>query len=161
MRVITKTHLSSPIFQPGTLQSSLERIVAQTAFDYERKVKEQMRAPKSGRTYRRGAITRAASSNLPKGLRTRTTEKGNVRAIVGYRLHRASAPGEAPAVDEGTLINSIVAKPDGLRATITVSAPQAEILEYKKDRPVFEPTLEEMRPGFIAACDEEVGRLCQ
>jgi hypothetical protein len=143
------------------LQSSLERIVAQTATDYERKVKEKMTAPKSGRTYRRGAITRAASSNLPKGLRTRTTEKGNVRAIVGYRLHRASAPGEAPAVDEGTLINSIVVKPDGLRATITVGAAHGEILEYKKDRPVFEPTLEEMREPFIQAIDAEVGNLCR
>jgi hypothetical protein len=161
MRVIARTELTSPILQPGNLKSGVERIVAQTATDYEREVKEQMRAPKHGRTYRRSRITRAASSSLPNGLRTRTTEKGNRRAIVGYKLHRASAPGEAPAVDKGLLINSIQAKPDGLIARVFVGEPYGAILEYRRDRPVFEPTLERMRPGFIAAINEEVSGQCQ
>jgi len=104
-----------------------------------------MRAPKHGRTYGRGKITRAPSSRLPKGLRTYETAKGNKRAIVGYKFHRASAPGEAGAIDTGSVINSIRTKPDGLRATITANR-IAAILEYKMNRPVFEPTLERIDP---------------
>lgn len=121
-----------------------------------------MLAPKHGRTYARGALTRAASKNTRAlGLRNRVTAKGNRRAIVGYRLHRASAPGEAPAVDQSVLVNSIQTKPEGTRAVIKVGAAYGEILEYKKDRAVFEPTLEEIRPGFIMGVDAEVARLCQ
>ncbi len=161
MRVFTKTEISSPILRPAALTSALVKLVAETALDYEGRVKEQMRAAKHGRTYRRGRITKAASKKLPKGLRTYQTAKGNTRAIVGYKLHRASAPGEAPAIDNSTLINSIRTKPQGTRATITVGARHGAILEYKKNRAVFEPTLEKMRPGFIAAVDAEVNRLCQ
>lgn len=161
MRVTARTELQSPILQPGSLRSAVERIVAQTTLDYEAAVKEQMRAPKHGRTYRRGRITRADSSKLPKGLKRYQTAKGNTRAIVGYKLHRASAAGEAPAVDTGNLINSIQGKPEGLIGRVVVGALYGAILEYKKNRSVFEPTLERMRPGFIAAIDEEVSRQCQ
>jgi hypothetical protein len=160
MRTRTTTELNSPILRPGVLRETLEQSVAKAAFETERKVKEKMQEPKHGRTYRRGRITRAASAKLPTGLRTYQTAKGNTRAIVGYKLHRASAPGEAPAVDQSILINSIQAKPEGLRGIIRVGASYAGILEYERDRPVFEPTLEEMRPGFIAEVDQAVGRLC-
>lgn len=162
MRVFTRTEIGSPILRPGELQSALEKIVAKTAYDYEKRVKEKMQSAKHGRTYARGAITRAASKNTrAMGLRNRITAKGNRRAIVGYKIHRASAPGEAPAVDQSILINSIQVKPEGTRATIKVGAAYGGILEYKKDRAVFEPTLEEMRPGFIAAVERTVGELCQ
>lgn len=160
MRVTARTELNSPILQPGSLRSGVARIVEQTTLDYERAVKEQMRAPKHGRTYRRGRITNADSAKLPKGLKRYQTAKGDTRVIVGYKLHRASAPGEAPAVDSGELINSIQPKVEGARGTIAVGAAYAGILEYQKDRPVFEPTLERMRTGFIAAIDEAVRQLC-
>lgn len=140
------------------LLSELQKLVSEAAFEIERTVKEAMQAPKHGRTYRRGRVTRAFSSNLPKGLRTYKTEKGNRRAIVGYKLHRASAPGEAPAVDTSSVINSILTVPDGLRATITANE-VAAILEEKMNRPAFGPAVEKMRPGFITKCDSAIRRL--
>lgn len=160
MRTRLTIHLDAPLLRPGALRLELERIVAKTAFDYEREVKEQMRAPKSGRTYRRGKITRAASARLPVGLRSYETAKGNKRVITGYKIHRASAAGEAPAVDLGGVINSIRTKPEGTNATI-IAGNVAAILEYQMNRPVFEPTLEKIRPGFNARIDEAVERLCQ
>lgn len=160
MRPTTTTQFTSLILRPGELRRALETLVAKTAFDYEREVKEQMRAPKHGRTYRRGRITKAASKKLPTGLRGFQTAKGNRRAVVGYKLHRASAPGEAPAVDQGILINSIRTKVEGTRAVLRVGARYAYLLELK-ERAVFEPTLERMRPGFLRAVDAEIGRLCQ
>jgi hypothetical protein len=161
MRVSTKTEIRSPVLQPAALKSAVEKLVERTAFDYERQVKEQMRQPKHGRVYRRGRITKAASPKLPAGLRTYQTAKGKRRAVVGYKIHRASAPGEAPATDSSILINSIKVKPEGTRAVITVGAPYGGVLEYKKDRAVFEPTLERMRPGFLRDVNQEVNRLCQ
>lgn len=119
-----------------------------------------MRAAKSGRTYRRSAITRAPGPDLPSGLRTRTGPTGKRRVITGYNFHRASAPGEAPAVDLGILINSILVQPMiGLRIVIDVLAGYAAAVEAA--RPVFEPTIREQEPGFVRAVDEEVARLCQ
>jgi hypothetical protein len=159
MKVIRQTKLHSPILRPGVLRSELEKLVAEAAFDVERTVKEAMQAPKHGRTYRRGRITKAFSSKLPAGLRTFTTEAGKRRAIVGYKLHRASAPGEAPAVDTSSVINSILTKPDGLRATITANE-VAAILEEKMNRPAFGPAVEKVRPGFIVKVGDAIGRLC-
>jgi hypothetical protein len=153
MRVIARTQFDSPILQPGVAEAALAKVVAKTAFDYERQVKEEMRAPKSGRTYRRSAITRGAKDT---GARA--------RQIVGYRLHRASAPGEAPAVDRGLLINSIQTQVDGLRARTIATAPEAALMEFGTSRvaarPVFGPTLERMSPGFIANLNEAIGALC-
>ncbi len=129
-----------------------------------------MRGPKHGRTYRRGLILRAATKKTRAlGLRERVINRGQLspegfslekrRAIVGYKFHRASAPGEAPAVDTASVINSIRAKPKGLRATITANE-VAVILEEKMNRPAFAPAVEKVRPGFIAQVDATIERLC-
>lgn len=118
-----------------------------------------MRAPKSGRTYRRSAITRADSPGLPPGLRSRTSQNNDRRLVVGYYFHRASAPGEAPAVDLGILINSIFVRPIvGLSIIVEVLANYAAAVEAI--RPVFEPTLTEVEPTFVRDVDEEVALLC-
>lgn len=130
-----------------------------------------MLAPKHGRTYRRAAITKKASKNTRAlGLRERVSNAGQLspegfslekrRAVVGYKIHRASAPGEAPAVDHSALINSIRTVPKGTRAVIYASH-ISEILEEKKDRPVFAPSIEKIRPGFLKSVAENVNRLCQ
>lgn len=164
MRIKTTVHLKSPLLQnPDSLRPALEKVVADKALEIERDIKEQMRAPKSGRTYRRGAITKRASKvTRGLGLRERTTKRGFQRAIVGNKFHRASAPGEAPATDQGAAINSILTKPKGLRATITGS----DILRLLEDgagklapRPLFRPALERARPGFVREVDETVRRL--
>lgn len=163
MRVFTQSvHLSAPILQPGVLRAALVEVVKETTFDIEREVKRRMQEPKSGRTYARGAITKRASKvTRGLGLRERTTAKGNKRAIAGYNFHRASAPGEAPAVDTSVLINSVRGKPDGLRGEVSSGAAQAAQLEYQMNRPAFEPALDTAIPSFIARVDETVREMCR
>lgn len=84
-----------------------------------------MSLPKTGRAYRRG-----------------------LRAI-----HIASAPGQAPAVDTGTLTNSINFQMQGeLQATVTVNAEYAAYLEYgtrhMAARPYARPAIDKVRDQF-------------
>lgn len=60
------------------INAAASRLVRATATGVEADVKKAMTGPHHGRTYRRGGKT-----------------------------HTASAPGEAPAVDKGALVNSI------------------------------------------------------
>lgn len=131
-----------------------------------------MREPKTGRTYGRGAVTRRASKTTRSlGLRERTTKGGNRLAIVGATFHRASAPGEAPAVDQGQLINSIsTAKSGPLSSVVFTPMPYAWALEagayYSQlksrrvvkiePRPSFGPAVEAARPGFEQDCDAAI-----
>lgn|GEM_PF-1582605 len=174
MRLIAKSQFSSPLLRsPQLLRPALAAVVSETAFDVERDVKEQMRAPKHGRTYRRGAITkRATKATRALGLRERVLNRGQLspegfslerrRAVVGYIFHRASAPGEAAAVDLGAAVNSIRAKPRGLRAEINGS----DILSLLEEgtrrvaaRPAFGPAVERARPVFVRKADEAIANL--
>jgi len=98
------------------------KFVRQIAFAIEAEMKLLMAGPKSGRLYRRR----------------------------GGRTHQASAPGEAPAVDTGFLINSIrtVVKSD-TRAEITVAAEYAEGLEFGTDRVAARPFVRPAIEGVI------------
>lgn len=84
------------------------KAVTKTALDVDRDIKKRMQqSPASGRVYRRG--------------------KGRNRS----RLHRASAPGQAPAIDTGRLINSIMFRQETpLTATVSSNAIYARRLEY-------------------------------
>ncbi|MGB8509373.1 MAG: hypothetical protein WCD76_13370 [Pyrinomonadaceae bacterium] len=164
MKLKAKLQLQSPLLtQPGSLHASLAKVVHETAFDIERDIKEQMREPKSGRTYSRAAITRRASKvTRGLGLREYTTAKGFQRAVVGYKFHRASAAGEAPAVDHGAAIGSLQTVPDGLRATITGS----QILEWLDTgtpriapRPFVRPALERARAPFERRVEDAIEEL--
>lgn len=73
-----------------------------------------------------------------------------------YGAHQASAPGEAPAIDTGNLVNSILIEMTGdLEATVSVGAEYAAPLELgtttMAPRPFAGPAAEAVRPGFIAA----------
>lgn len=63
-------------------------------------------------------------------------------------VHQASAPGEPPAADTGTLHNSITVElhPASLRATVNVSAEYAAALEFGTERmqprPFMNPALQ-------------------
>ena len=99
-------------------------VVRQTAIRAVEHMKMAMRAPKHGRVYVRGGA-----------------------------IHRASAPGEAPAVDTGNLWNSIqIDFPDELRAEVGVGAPYAPFLEYGTSkmapRPFFWPAVDAVRSEF-------------
>lgn len=110
------------------LRPSVIQVVSKTAHDVEAGVKLEMRAPKSGRVYRRGS-----------------------------RSHQASAPGQAPAVDYGQLINSIQVSPETPALTMTVgtNVEYAMALEYGSrrvaPRPVWRPVAEKLRKPFIDA----------
>lgn len=165
MRLKATLHLNSPaLLHPELLRSALERVVQETAHEVERDVKVQMRQPKHGRTYARGALTRRASKTTRGlGLRERTTAKGNRLAIVGYKLHRASAPGESPASDLGELIASLIVSGRGLKWTVGSPLEKAALLEGGTlriaARPAFGPAAERAQGALRVKVDTAVGSL--
>jgi hypothetical protein len=103
------------------------KVVREAAFLIKQKMLFSFSQPKSGRTYRRGS-----------------------------RVHVASAPGEAPAIDTGFLANSIQTEfPDATTGIVTVGAEYAQVLEEVLDRPFVKPSIEDVvselnRGGIIA-----------
>jgi HK97 gp10 family phage protein len=107
---------------------------------------------RTGRTYARGKVGRKLSKNLAgKGLKEYTTKKGTQMAVVATRIHRASAPGEAPAVDYGTLINSAHTKRGNLAGILSFSAAHAAPLEFGTARMAARPFV---RPTWANHRDE-------
>lgn len=111
----------------ASVRPLVSQVVRKTAHDVEADVKNEMRAPKSGRLYRRGTGS-----------------------------HQASAPGQAPAVDMGGLINSIQVKTvTDLTSTVGTNLGYAAPLEFGSrkvaPRPVWRPVIEKHRAPFIAA----------
>lgn len=71
-----------------------------------------------------------------------------------YGSHRASAPGESPAMDTGTLAGSIQTEPTGATsAAVSTNQDYAVHLEYgtvnMAARPAWVPAAEEVRPRFL------------
>lgn len=96
-----------------SIENGAKRILLRVAQDIETDVKYSMAAPKSGRAYQRGES-----------------------------VHIASAPGEAPAVDSGKLINSIRAEViDSKRAVVAVTAEYGAYLEFGTRRMAPRPYL--------------------
>lgn len=111
----------------ASIRPLISQVVRKTALDVEAEVKNEMRAPKSGRLYRRGS-----------------------------RTHQASAPGQAPAVDLGQLINSVqVENVSELTSKVGTNTEYAYGLEFGSRRvaarPVWRPVIEKLRQPFIAA----------
>jgi HK97 gp10 family phage protein len=140
----------------------VDAICAKTAQGVEYEAKKSMSGPKHGRTYPRGAIRknyRAGGRGLKAwaGSGAEAVFSGGRSSItVGYKIHRASAPGEAPAVDTANLRNSIETDKikEGLHA-VSTNAEYAAGLEFGTPkmaaRPFFRPALEKMRAAFINA----------
>lgn len=123
----------------------VSQFIKEVTFGIEREAKEAILAPgRTGRTYRRAKITRAASGRLKAaGFRTYTTKNDKERAIVGYEFHRASARGEAPASDSGTLVNRIRGKMTGnFSGEIEFGTAYAALLEAEMDRPYINLSIE-------------------
>jgi len=95
---------------------------------------------RSGRLYRRGPIKgRLTKKGLAAGLK----QSGSSRMIIGSKIHRASAPGEAPAIDTGRLRREITVRKTGRgRFQVRFGAPYAGILEFTLDRPFVLPAIE-------------------
>jgi len=126
------------------IRSELKLAVAAAGTLVENEIKDSMRKAKHGKTYRKNkAITRK--------------RKGK-NVVVGAKFHRASAPGEAPAVDRGRLVGSIHSKKEdsGYSSTIgvhdTTNVKYAKALEYGTakiaPRPFLIPALNKTKPAI-------------
>lgn len=115
----------------SAMERAAGRVCVSTALRVAREAKRSMSEPKHGRLYRRG-----------------------------NRSHRASAPGEAPAIDTGNLINSIGSGPMGKTSAIVwASAEYAEVLEMRRNRQFFTPAVEKLRLWFVAEMSKAIGRV--
>ncbi len=173
--------LGSRIFQPGQLQQALQPVVSRNALAVEREAKLRiLQGSKTGRTYRRRSIKLAvgakrATEFKAMGLRRSRTSRAS-SFVVGYRLHRASAPGESPASDTGALALKIgatetVTDGDSVRASVISGAAYARALEEGATgagkskhgsiaaRPYLRPALVQVKPQFIADCEAAVKSL--
>jgi HK97 gp10 family phage protein len=144
------------------MPKAVRKIVWRTANKVRTRMINSMSGPKHGRTYRRNAITRKYSSKGKRGKQYadagfKTSQTADqIIVTVGYRYHRASAPGEAPAVDLGNLKGSISAEMTGeTTAVVGVSAEYGIPLEYGTrkiaKRPFARPAVEQEEGDFIAA----------
>ena len=114
----------------GLLKQRASRLVRTTALNIEGSAKTSMSGSKGGRTYKRRKKT-----------------------------HTASAPGEAPAIDTGALVNSLNTEMAGeLSAVVGTNMEYAEALEFGSHktapRPLISPAFEEAEPGFDAGLKE-------
>lgn len=107
-------------------EEAIGRAVQAQALDVRGVIQGKIqRGPKTGRLYQRGNIQ-----------------------------HRASAPGQAPATDTGTLVSSITfRRVSALTADIESRLAYAAMLEFgtarMDPRPAWTPAVEEKRPDFV------------
>ena len=119
----------------GNAARNVSRAIEATALGINRDVKDAIqRGDKTGRVYQRGNIT-----------------------------HRASAPGEAPATDTGTLVSSIYYEPQsGLLSMIGSRLAYAYYLEFGTmriaPRPSWMPAVEANRDKFNRLIEEALRR---
>lgn len=116
------------------ITDGLSRVVRKAAQDIVAHAQTEMAKPKSGRVYRRGR-----------------------------RVHVASAPGEAPAIDNGALVNSFrVMQEVPTRAIVGVTAEHGVFTEEgtsrMQPRPYMRPAAESVWPEFERAVREVVRR---
>ena len=115
-----------PAIQAG-LRPKAAQVIRRTTLEIERSSKLSMQEGKTGRLYDRP----------------------------GGKVHVASAPGEAPAIDYSVLVNSIQsAFPEELTGVVYTNTEYAPALEFGgvrlEPRPFFTPAAERAWPEFLA-----------
>ena len=112
-----------------------------------------------------GKAVQAHSVNVRTGIQRRIQRgpKSGVTYLRGSVAHVASAPGEAPATDTGTLASSIAyRRVADLTAEIESRLDYATYLEFGTrsiaPRPSWVPTIEEMRPEFVRRVEAAIKR---
>ena len=111
----------------AALQPRARAAAMKAALDTKRELTDRMSDAQSGRIYKRGA-----------------------------KIHQASAPGEAPAIDTGALANSIQVTPYGRTGAMIYTTMQyADVLEFGgvkvAPRPYMGPAIDKIAPKFLAA----------
>lgn len=97
----------------------------------------------------------------------KTSMSGTKSGLVytrGGRSHQASAPGEAPAIDIGNLVNSIFSEKSGPgEALVGAHAEYGVYLEFGTSRmaprPFLRPALEKAREFFMSGIEKLVNKL--
>ncbi len=124
------------------LPIALDTIVQETALGIQGDAQESMSGDKHGRLYRIKAMTVGAKGKRGKGMIAAGMRSRNGRVTVGYKVHRASAPGEAPAIDTGYLVNTIQTRKTGTgSAQVSVGADYAAPLEFGTRKMAARPFL--------------------
>lgn len=105
-----------------------------------------------------------AVKSIQKGAKTgRVYERGSGGNLSG--THQASAPGQAPATDTGTLASSVKAQSNSKGGTVGSSLNYAFFLEYgtmKMDaRPWLRPALEKNQQFIINAFAEGINKAAE
>jgi hypothetical protein len=118
----------------ASMRSATHAVVAKTVFDIEAGIKNRLAQPGGGKIYGATGPTRPGK----RGSRKR---------------HQASAPGQPPATDTGTLANSTQGKMlTETEGEVRVTAEYGRLLEdgtvFIEPRPFFAPSVEEVRPGY-------------
>jgi hypothetical protein len=128
-------------FDFGLIEKDIDVISEQLADQIQIEAQKILEVPpaRHGRLYRRGAIKGRLTK---KGLLSGLKQSGN-RLIIGQNIHRASAPGEAPAKDTGRLQSNITVRKSGRgRYQVRFGAPYAGILEFELNRPFILPAID-------------------
>lgn len=135
------------------LQPRVGRVVKATCARIEARAKGSMSGAKHGRIYRKGRIGRRMTGKLRgMGLRSYTSQTGKEMAVVGYRIHRASAPGEAPAIDTGALANATRSKMVGPAEGMVYNNQEYAVhLEFRMNRAFLGPAANAEREAHRAA----------
>lgn len=146
------------------LPQEIDAIVQKTALDIGEDAETSMSGEKHGRLYRIKAMTVGAKGRRGKGLIAAGAKARNGRVTVGYKVHRASAAGEAPAIDTGNLANSIQTRKTGQgSAVVEVGAEYGLPLELgtrkMAARPFMRPAADRGWPKFLEALKQLEARL--
>jgi hypothetical protein len=128
------------------IAQGMSRAALETAIFINNDAKSEMRKPKRGRAYRRGAIERkykVGGRGYKKwqgsGAKARFSG-GTAYITVGAKFHRASAPGEAPAVDTSNLINAFGAEKVGQTGAIAYNTAEYAVpLEFGSHKMAARP----------------------
>lgn len=88
----------------AAIESDIDKLQQELAYRIVDEARILMKGTKTGRLYRRGSMRgRRTKQGIEAGLR----QWGKSRMITGSRFHRASAPGEAVAIDTGRAYRDI------------------------------------------------------
>ncbi|MBS1797455.1 MAG: hypothetical protein JSS81_26770 [Acidobacteria bacterium] len=160
MKVILS--LNNPLWKTPERRRILDKAVRQSAAELESLIKRKiLDSSPAGKVYRRGAIFKSGAAADRKLNRTRFKRKFfslfDEKFAVAFEFHRASAPGQPPAVSTGGLLNSIRARALGeLKAQVATAQKYAAALDQGAKiknariaaRPFFASTAEEFRARF-------------
>lgn len=122
---------------------------------------------RTGSVLRRAVSSAIASTaaELEGGIKLEIQQGQKTGSVYTRRsvTHQASAPGEAPASDTGTLIGSIYHEAENdLRYAVGSRADYAPWLEFGTRkmgaRPFFRPALEKIRPSFVRNVTDAIRR---